>query len=109
MFCRKNLRKQTLFLKSGAKVQKILHICKYSRVFLQFFLYYSSFWVCLFLMIMRQKVYIHSIYSKSSKNAKMAEKWSGMHFVLAYVKKKLYLCTRLCLYMGRKDKLSREK
>ena len=69
--------------------------------FFAIFLCYSSFWGCLFLTMMRQKVYIHSIYSKSSKPAKMAEKWSGMHFVLAYVKKKLYLCTRLGLY-GRK-------
>jgi hypothetical protein len=29
MFCRKNLRKQTLFLKSGAKVQKYFDICKF--------------------------------------------------------------------------------
>ena len=54
----------------------------------------------------------------------MAEKWGGMHFVLAYVKKKLYLCTRLCLYgrkrlihagkremniRGKKDEYTREK
>ena len=38
----------------------------------------------------------------------MAEKWSGMHFVLAYVKKKLYLCTRLCIY-GRKRLIHEEK
>ena len=38
----------------------------------------------------------------------MAEKWSGMHFVLAYVKKKLYLCTRLCIY-GRKRLIYEEK
>ena len=76
--------------------------------FFAFFLCYSSFWGCLFLMMMRQKVYIHSIYSKSSKNDKMAEKWSGMHFVLAYVKKKLYLCTRLCIY-GRKRLIYEEK
>ena len=39
----------------------------------------------------------------AQKPAKMAEKWGGMHFVLAYVKKKLYLCTRLCLSGGKGD------
>ena len=32
------------------------------------------------------------------KPAKMAEKWGGMHFVLAYVKKKLYLRTSAFLF-----------
>ena len=30
---------------------------------------------------------------KDVKPAKMAEKWGGMHFVFAYVKKKQYFCT----------------